>query len=96
MESIARRGVRGPPLAARAGVGMDAKIEARGASRPVCRSVRMFALPRNKSRRARASVAGQAGRDRFAREAGRLGSAGFGYGTARRTSAAGLSSRRPS
>jgi hypothetical protein len=35
-------------------------------------------------------------RGRFEREAGRAGSAGFGYGTARRTSAAGLSSRKPS
>jgi hypothetical protein len=38
----------------------------------------------------------QPGRGRLEREAGRAGSGGFGYGTARRTSAAGLSSRRPS
>jgi hypothetical protein len=38
----------------------------------------------------------QPDRGRFEREARRAGSGGFGYGTARRTSAAGLSSRRPS
>ena len=39
---------------------------------------------------------GQRTRGRLEREAGRAGSSGFGYGTARRTSAARLSSRRPS
>jgi hypothetical protein len=92
-----RRGVRGPPLAARAGDGMDAKIEARAHRGQVRPGVRFVRVRREiKSGGLTGKRAGQPGRDRFAREAGRLGSVGFGYGTARRTSAAGLSSRKPS
>ena len=55
-----------------------------------------IAEPGKKSPSGRRRRCRQPDRGRFEREAGCAGSGGFGYGAARRTSAAGLSSRRPS
>jgi hypothetical protein len=67
-----------------------------GASRPVRAGAGLACVAVRKLRRAGRRRCRQSERGRLEREAGRAGSGGFGYGTARRTSAAGLSSRRPS
>ena len=73
-------------------IGTGGKIEAKGTLRLVRASAGLGA-PLEKA-------GGQGGvdqpdRGRLDRGAGRAGSGGFGYGVARRTFAAGLSSRRP-
>ena len=66
-----------------------------GAPAPGFARVRDCACGREMKSGGQGGAAGQPDRGRFDRGAGRAGSGAFGYGTGRRTSVAGLSSRSP-